>query len=472
MNQKQYLKFVAFFLIFVMALAACGPSEEAAEPADTDVDTDTAVEEAPEDVTEEEPEEGAAEEAAEGEGEPVTITWAFWGSPEERATHESAAAAFMEEHPNIDIEVWHQPWGDYFTKLQTLWAAGDPAQIPDVMFLFPVPGYAADGVLENLDPYIEESGYNLDDYWPALLESAKLDDSIYGLPRDIGLEVLYYNKDMFDEAGLDYPDETWTWDDFLNAAEALTVVESSGRVSRYALGMEGGKYQLWVGTNNGAILDDMRNPSECTLDEPAAMEGIRFFADMMNNNYAMRDAALSQAGGDQAVFISGQVAMIIQNSSRVPAFNEAGLNYDVAVIPLPEGGQRSASAGGAAWTMSSSSDNKDAAWTFLEWLQSTDGGQRIYTESGEIFPALQSTARSDAFLGAPEPPENRQAFLTEGENAQVGRFGYFPEWNELSGSIIDPGLQRIWAGEATPEEALPEICEQVDAFLAENGYPK
>jgi multiple sugar transport system substrate-binding protein len=141
-------------------------------------------------------------------------------------------------------------------------------------------------------------------------------------------------------------------------------------------------------------------------------------------------------------------------------------------VPIPADGQRSNAAGGAAWVMSSGSDAKDAAWTFLSWLQSTDGGEYLYTKSGEIFPALQSTARSDAFLKADMPPANRQAFLTEAENAKVGGFGYFPEWDELNGSIISPALDTIWAGEGTPEEVVPALCEQVNAFLADNGYPK
>jgi multiple sugar transport system substrate-binding protein len=140
--------------------------------------------------------------------------------------------------------------------------------------------------------------------------------------------------------------------------------------------------------------------------------------------------------------------------------------------PIPEGGQRWASAGGAAWVMSSGSDTKEEAWTFLEWLQSTDGGQMLYTEAGEIFPALQSVAESDAFLNQDAPPANRQAFLDQGAAAGVGGFGYFPEWDELNGSIISPALQQIWAGEATPEDVLPGMCEQVNAFLADNGYPK
>jgi multiple sugar transport system substrate-binding protein len=396
----------------------------------------------------------------------------MWGSPEEIATHQTVADAFMAEHPDIQVEIWSQPWGDYFTKIQTLWAAGDASVIPDVMFLSPVVNYAADGVLENLDPFIAASNYSTSDYWPGLLEFGMYDGHVYGLPRDIGLEVLYYNKDIFDELGLAYPDDTWTWADLSAAAEKLTEVSSSGRVVRNALAMEGGKYQLWVGQNKGSILDDMRNPSRCTLTDPEAMKAIEFFADMMNQNYAMRDANLGQAGGDAAVFQSGQAAMIIQNASRISAFNAAAMNYDVAVVPIPEGGQRSGAAGGAAWTMSSFSDDKDAAWTFLSWLQSTNGGQAIYTASGEILPALQSTAKSDAFMSVSDIPANRMAFITEGENAKVGRIGFFPEWNELNGSIISPALQSIWSGEGTPADILPKLCADVDAYLAQNGYPK
>jgi multiple sugar transport system substrate-binding protein len=438
---------LTILLLLAMALAACAP----VAPADT---ASTGSESAP-----------AANEGV------TTITWAFWGSPEEAASHERVGEAFMQEHPEIQIEFYNEPWGDYFTKVETLWASGDSAAIPDVLFLWPTPKYAAQGVLENLDPYIEKSGYNLDDYWPALLESASYEGSVYGFPRDIGLEVLYYNKDMFDAAGVPYPDETWTWEDLATAAEQLTVKDASGRTERYGLGMEAGKWQLWVGQNGGSILDDMRNPSRCTLTDPAATDAIQFFADLMNNGFAMRDADLSQAGGDAGVFSSGQAAMIIQNSSRVSSFNAAGLNYDVAVVPIPDGGQRSASAGGAAWVMSAASDNKDAAWTFLSWLQSTEGGQRLYTESGEIFPALRSVAESEAFLQQEAAPANRQAFLTEGDNAKVGRFGYFPEWSEID-SIIGAELSKVWSGEAQPADVLPAACAQADQFLADNGFPK
>ncbi len=198
--------------------------------------------------------------------------------------------------------------------------------------------------------------------------------------------VLYYNKDLFDAAGVAYPDVNWTWDDLLAAAEKLTVKDASGNTTQYALAAEGGKYTKWLNQNGGGILDDYVNPSKCMLDDPKSVEAITFFADLMNNGYAMRDADLSQAGGDAAVFASDQAAMIVQNTSRVSAFNAAGKNYDVAVVPIPAGGQRWNGAGGAAWVMSSGSDNKDAAWTFMQWLQSDGGGENALHRARRNLP--------------------------------------------------------------------------------------
>ncbi len=415
--------------------------------------------------------EAPAQPAAPAAPQTVTLTWAFWGSPEEAASHKMVADAFMKAHPTIKIETWNQPWSDYFTKIQALWASNDPKVVPDIAFLWPTPKYAAEGVLENLDPYIQKSGYNLNDYWGGLLESARYKGSVYGLPRDIEVNILYYNKALFDKAGVKYPDETWTWDDLLAAAEKLTVKDASGKVTQYALAMEGGKYSKWVNQNGGAILDDYVNPSKCLLSTPNSIAAVKFFADMMNKGYAMRDADLSQAGGDQAVFQSGQAAMIIQNTSRVSSFNAAKMNYDVAVVPIPKGGKRWNPAGGAAWVMSAKSDSKDAAWTFLSWLQSKDGGQKVYTERGEIFPALKSVAESPVFM-TDQPPANKKGIVTEAAASGVGGFGYFPEWGELDSSVISPTMQKIWAGEADPAQALPELCTRVDQFLKDKGYPK
>ncbi len=471
MFNRKNLIWLSLTLIFAMLLTACGGSDPEPEP-----EPDVAPTQAPADDdssdsgSSDDSDAGSADDMADDDQmEEVTLLWGMWGSPEEIETHQAVADAYMAEHPNVTVELWAQPWGDYFTKLQTLWASGDSEGIPDVLFLSPVPQYAADEVLEPLDSYISSSGMDTGDYWTGALDITSYQGMVYGFPRDIGLEVLYYNIDHFDEAGLDYPNDDWTWDDLRAAAEALTIKSNSGRVERYGLGMEGGKYAQFLVSNGGGLFDDTFNPTECWYSKPESLEALEFLAGLMNDELAMRDANLNQAGGDSAVFQSEQVSMIIQNASRIPAFNSAGMNYDVAPVPTAPGGDRAAGAGGAAWTMSAHSDKKDAAWEFIQFLQNPEGGLSIYPATGEAFPPIRSAAEGDVWLGNENLPAGRQAFITQAEGASAKTSGYFGNWGDVNGTFIGPVLTSIWAGEAAPADVVAGLCEDVDGYLAENG---
>ena len=403
----------------------------------------------------------------------VKLLWGMWGSPEEVAVHQKVADAYVAKNPNVEIELWSQPWGDYFTKMDTLFAAGDGTVIPDVFFMSPIQNYAAAGKINDLTPYIDKTKFDLSDYWPGALESTSYQGKVYGLPRDSAVEVLYYDKDDFDAAKLAYPTAEWNWRDLRAAAEALTVKDASGRVSRYGLAAEGGKYFNFVGGNDGHILDDMFAPTQCELSSAASVEGIEYFAALMNDGFAWRDANLGQAGGDQAVFLSDQASMFIQNASRIPALNAAGINYDIAPVPLaPTGHRQAGSTNGAAWVMSALTQKQDAAWEFMQFLQSPDGGQAVYFAAGDSFPPTKSGASSDVFLATDRKPDNKAAFAIGAESAPPNGNGWFPEWNELNGTLISPVLTSIWAGEAKPAEVLPGLCENVDKYLTEKGYKK
>jgi multiple sugar transport system substrate-binding protein len=403
----------------------------------------------------------------------VKLLWGMWGSPEEIAVHQKAADAYVAKNPNVEIELWSQPWSDYFTKMDTLFAAGDGTVIPDVFFMSPVQNYAAAGKIIDLTPLIDKTQFDTSDYWPGALESTSYDGKVYGLPRDSAIEVLYYNKDDFDAASLAYPTDDWTWDDLRKAAEALTVKDATGRVSRYGLAAEGGKYFNFVGGNGGHILDDMFKPTKCELNTPESIAGIEYFASLMNDGFAWRDANLGQAGGDQAVFLSNQASMFIQNASRIPALNAAGINYDIAAVPkAPSGGRQAGNTNGAAWVISALSEKQDAAWDFVQFLQSPDGGQAVYFSAGDSFPPTKSGANSDVFLAPDRKPANKQAFLVGAEAAPPNGYGWFPEWNEISGTLVSPVLTSIWAGEAQPADVLPGLCENVDKYLADHGYTK
>jgi multiple sugar transport system substrate-binding protein len=233
----------------------------------------------------------------------VTVSWSVWGSPEELASHQRVADAFMEEHPDIAIEIRHTPWDDYHENLKRIIATGDPAQIPDIMWLGQdFERYYRAGMLENLTPYIEATDYPLDDYWTGLIDRATLEGGVYGLQRDLDLRLLYYNKDIFDAEGVEYPTDEWTWDEWREAAEALTEREGNTTV-RYGLAMETRKWDMLLLQNGGSVLDDIFNPSECRIDTPQSVLAAEFFADLLNRGLAMRQDELDEIGGDAEAFL-------------------------------------------------------------------------------------------------------------------------------------------------------------------------
>lgn len=411
----------------------------------------------------------APEATAATAGGPITIRWAMWGDAEELKAHQAVADAFMAKNPNIKVEIVTSPWDDYNTKLKTLIASGDKGLYDVFFYGFNVEDLVRQGVIEDLDPWAKQTGYSFDDYWPGILDRTTVDGKVYGLVRDADASILYYNKDIFDEAKVAYPTEAWTWADLTAAAEKLSKIESNGRVTRYALGMEAGKNDAWLVANGGGYVDDFTNPTKCILDTPQSLEALTFFHDMIEKNFIMKPADLAQGGGDSAAFQSGKVAMILQNASRIPAFNAANLNYDIAPIPLAASGKRVAEAAGASWHMSAKSENKEAAWTFMQFLQSAEGGQAIYAKSGGIFPALKSMVNSPAFQDPNQKPANRQTFKIVGETMKLLNPITWKHWDELSGTITGPGLDKVWALEQTPADAVKDICAKVDAYLADKA---
>jgi multiple sugar transport system substrate-binding protein len=160
--------------------------------------------------------------AAPASGEPVAITFSAWGAPEELAVWKQIVSDFEAANPGIKVNVEVSDWDAYWDKLKTQLAANNP---PDV-FAMDAPlflDYQTRGVLANLQPFIDKNPDMLKDVYPQTLEAYKTADGYYGLPRDFQTIVLFYNKDMFDAAGVAYPTADWTWEDVRTAAKKLTL---------------------------------------------------------------------------------------------------------------------------------------------------------------------------------------------------------------------------------------------------------
>lgn len=391
----------------------------------------------------------------------TTITWSFWGDPAELPPNDEVIAAFEEAYPDIRVETQHAPWASYFDRLQTQMAGGTA---PDVMFINNVPSYSARGVLEPLDSYIEESGFNADDYYEGLRDIFSYDGQTYGFARDNDTTVLYYNRDLFDAAGVAYPDESWTWDDLREAAAALTTRDGRDRTVQYGLGLEENKYPLWVYQNDGTVFDDALEPTAFTMNEPAGIEAIQFVADMILTDGSVPSfEAMNQLGDTTQLFSTGRVAMVMTNAARVPTFQDVPFAWDVAPLPTGPNGTRANTAGGAGYVMSATSENKEAAWTFLSFLAGPEG-QAIFARTGLAVPALNTPEANEAFLSALPETINGQVFIDETANGVL--FPNFPAWVEIESTIVTPGLDLVWNGEQTAEEAVTAMAEPIAAALA------
>ncbi|HWV01060.1 MAG TPA: extracellular solute-binding protein, partial [Devosia sp.] len=140
----------------------------------------------------------------------TNLVFAFWGDPPEVPPFQKIAADYMAKHPDVHIELQNAPWSGYFTKLDAELAAGGG---PDVFFITNVPSYAARNTLEDLGPWIAKTNFPIDQYVKDSLRIHSLNGKLYSIPRDTATNVLYYNKDDFDKAGIKYPDGTWKWAD-------------------------------------------------------------------------------------------------------------------------------------------------------------------------------------------------------------------------------------------------------------------
>jgi multiple sugar transport system substrate-binding protein len=389
----------------------------------------------------------------------ASITWSFWGDPNELPPNDEVIQAFNQKYPNIEIKKFHEPFASYFDKIQTMFA-GDSA--PDVLFLNNVPSYAAKGVLEPVDTLAQQSGYDVQDFVDAELQLFRYQGKLYGFPRDNDTKVLYYSKDAFDEAGVAYPDEKWNWNALRDAANKLTKRQAD-RVLRYGAAIEATEWPVFVWQNGVEVYDDPLKPTKCLLDQPDQVAAITYLSDLMNSDKVIPSATgLTQAGGVTNLFGSGLAAMAISNAPRLLTFANAPFKWDVAVLPQQK---RAADyVGGAGYVMSAGSKEKEAAWTFMQFLNGPDA-QKIFSKGGGVVPARISVQKSDTFLKAGPPGVNMQTFVTATSQGHLNAQATIGPWQSEMNTSVNKDLDSIWSGEAAPADQLKVVAANATAKL-------
>ncbi len=391
------------------------------------------------------------------------VTFMVFGEPAELAAYQSLAEAFESKHPEIQIELIHIPsQGDYRKRLVADLAAGEPADVVLVNYRR-FAGLALKNAFEPLGPYLEASDLlRYDDFYPLSMRAFSLNDQVVCIPQNISSLVTFYNKDLFDKAGLPYPDVDWTWDDFIATAKALTLdTDQDGQVDQYGAGVEPTLIRVapFIWQNGGKVSIN----NQLTLVERNDLEAVEWFVNWQVEHHIVPNAIEEQAESSESRFINGRTAMYFNSRRLVPAFREiTAFDWDIA--PLPAGSYNYTILHSDAYCLTSASENKETAWTFIEFANSY-GGQSLIAASGRTVPSLIEVAESEAFLDPAVKPANSRVFVDV--IPFTLRLPQQANWEDIE-EICDEELERAFYGEVTVLEAMRSAVARARPLFTEN----
>ena len=326
MNRKVNV-WLSFLVVVALALSACAQTK----PEPTEAPAEEPMEEPAEDPAEEPAEQPPAESGLSGR-----ILW--WGLAEYNFedTWEDVVAAYNEKEPNVQVEVEIFPEGPWVERIATTLAAGGE-EAPDVFLLFGIrENQYADAVLQ-LDDLIDRDGIDTSVFDQQAWELVKVEGNVYGLPRSIhGAEGYFYNKDLFDEAGIAYPEDDWTWSDAIAVAQQLTDKENN----QYGMAV-----QSWVDYTilGFDILAPDRSAIVGYMDSQEAIDGMRVIKTLYDccsptfeqQATEFQDATGGGMGGLGA-FMAGRAAIATIDLGTHQQLIDAGINWGYAPVPLAD----------------------------------------------------------------------------------------------------------------------------------------
>ncbi|MGE5592126.1 MAG: ABC transporter substrate-binding protein [Betaproteobacteria bacterium] len=302
-------------------------------------------------------------------------------SPARKEMVEAFAAEFMEKNPDIEIQIESIPETDYFQKLLPALAAGsgpDTFQIPAGQ----VSSYAVTGVLQPISPKVATAAQIEADFVPSAIKRLKVGDNYYGFPVDTQTIVLFYNPQLFKEAGLDPAKPPQTWAELIEYAKAMTRRDASGVTTRMGVATGGyGPVLASLMLQNGASL--WNNETDLPdFSSPATIEALKFATDLVTT-YKVEDR---QMGSRWNAFRQSKLGMVFAHPAMIGSFRATvpDLVFNIAQIPAPKpGGSRTTLLASWAYVVSKKAPS-EAASKWVAYLTSADAQKQWITKTGDL----------------------------------------------------------------------------------------
>ncbi|PIZ13149.1 MAG: hypothetical protein COY53_06310 [Elusimicrobia bacterium CG_4_10_14_0_8_um_filter_37_32] len=390
----------------------------------------------------------------------ITLHVSIIGLHYEIEVTKEIARNFEKENPGIKIYVEPITGTAYETKLMVLSAGGNP---PDIIWLADVtlPDFASKGMLACLDDFVKkDKEFNLEDYYPQILEICKYKKKLYYLPREFASVVMYYNKTLFDKSGVEYPTNEWTWTEFYEKVKKLTkdingdgIMDQIGYVAD--LGWQAVR-NSWLWQAGGSVYNDAF--TECTINTKESKEAIEFLAKLVKEKNIFLGAGHAQL----ETFMTGKAAMMSQVRSVVPSLRHIK-DFEWDVVSLPKFRKKVTLLGTCGYGISLTTKHPEEAWKFLKYTAGPKG-QTLLCKLGSIVPSIKSIAESDTFLKS-VPPRHNNVYL---ESIKYGRMvPILKKYSELEDKI-NTKLSSVFIGERDAKKVCEEIKKEIDLILRKN----
>ncbi len=386
------------------------------------------------------------------------------GETEEVAVYKALINVFARSNPNIDVNlVAVADKDDHLAKLTTSFATG---AAPDVFLVNfrEFSQFVARDALEPVGPLLAEKDVSFGDYFPQPLVSFTYGDELQCMPQNISSLVVYYNVKLFKDAGLGRPPRRWGWEEFRATAVELT------RGDVHGLGIEPSVIRAapFVWSNGGDIVDDLDAPTRFTLDEPEAVEALRFIISLVREDEVVPGENDVAAQDLQTRFAAGKLGMLLSSRRDTPVFREVlGLDWDVAALPVgPEG--RAGILHSDGYCLPRGGDAQDAALEFVEFATGVEG-QTITALGGRTVPSLRRVARSGAFLDPTQPPAHSNVFLQG--IPSIRRTPTIPTWPQIEDLAEEIFTRMFYEEGYSIEHGLQELEEQTTLLFEAGSQP-
>jgi multiple sugar transport system substrate-binding protein len=388
-------------------------------------------------------------------------------SPQRTDLLKGQIAAFEQANPGITVEIVSLPWGQAFEKLLTMVQGG---QIPDIVEMPErwLSLYASNGQLESLEPFLANWSETSDLTDRTLQFGRVVDNKAYMIPYGFYIRALFYNKKLFQEAGLSGPPQTL--DEFMTASEKISALP--GKTGYCLRGSKGGfsGWYMFMATMNGKG-DWFTEDGTSTFNEPGAVKGFQFLVDIYQKGYAPKDSVNWGFNEIVAGFYSGTCAMLDQDPDALIAIAEKMDKNDFAVAPMPLGpsGKSFPTIGYAGWSMFSASEHKDDAWKLIAHLSNATSNLEWAKFVG-VIPTHKGADQDPHFTG-----ENYAGWFTELNDPKYELTAY-PAHLEKLGYLFDvmsvETSQKALLGQMTAQEVADQwakyLTDAQQEWLAKN----